>query len=46
MRVSTSKQSPRSVDEILTLREDGTIAWTKDTKWKEMEILGKSLVRP
>ncbi|KAF8585883.1 carboxylesterase [Ramaria rubella] len=34
-------RAPRPVDEILTLKEDGKVAWTKDKKWREMEKLAK-----
>lgn len=33
----------RDVDEMLTLKADCSIGWTKDDRWKEMEILGKIL---
>ncbi|KAF8514970.1 carboxylesterase [Gautieria morchelliformis] len=36
-----SGPSLRPVDEVLTLKEDGKVAWTKDTKWKEMERLAQ-----
>jgi hypothetical protein len=26
---------------MLTLKEDGTVAWTKDARWKEMERLAE-----
>jgi len=35
------KTGAKPVDEVLTLKEDGQIGWTKDQRWKEMESLAK-----
>lgn len=35
------QRSPRPLDEMLTLKEDGTVAWTKDARWTEMKRLAE-----
>ncbi|KIJ50395.1 hypothetical protein M422DRAFT_74458 [Sphaerobolus stellatus SS14] len=43
MREAEGVGISRAVDDILTLKEDGSIGWTKDGKWKQMEQLAEVL---
>ncbi|KAF8528531.1 carboxylesterase [Hysterangium stoloniferum] len=41
--VEKEKKPTRRLDEMLTLKEDGTIGWTRDSRWNELEKLASIL---